>query len=251
MANVAALPIMLKALRLASINTHWENVAKKAVAEHWMPEQYLAELCAMELCTREDKRLQRYHKESDLPPGKTLASFDFDALTGVTVQQIKNLIQNPDWTERGENALIFGASGLGKTHLASSIGHGLIEAGIRVKFASATHLVQELQLAKQRFSLVEALSKLDRYAVLILDDLGYVKKTDQETSVLFELIAHRYERGSLIITSNQAFKDWDQLFEDSVMTVAAIDRLVHHATIITCEGESYRRKTSLKRKQTG
>lgn len=114
--------------------------------------------------------------------------------------------------------MIFGASGLGKTHLASSIGHGLIEAGIRVKFASETHLVQELQLAKQRFSLVEALSKLDRYAVLILDDVGYVKKTDQETSVLFELIAHRYERGSLIITSNQVFKDWDQLFEDSVMT---------------------------------
>lgn len=250
MANVAALPIMLKALRLASINAHWEKVAKKAVTESWMPEQYLAELCSMELSSREDKRLQRYHKESDLPPGKVLANFDFDAVTGVTVQQITELIQNRGWSERGENVLIFGASGLGKTHIASSIGHGLIEAGIRVKFVSATHVVQELQAAKQKYGLAGALEKLDKYAVLILDDLGYVKKTDQETSVLFELIAHRYERGSLIITSNQAFNDWDRLFDDNVMTVAAIDRLVHHATIMALEGESYRRKTSLKRKNT-
>lgn len=251
MANVASLPIMLKALRLASVNAHWESVAKKAVAESWMPAQYLAELCAMELSAREDKRLQRYHKESDLPPGKTLASFDFEAISGVTAQQVNALIQNPDWSHRGENVLIFGASGLGKTHIASSIGYGLIEAGIRVKFISATHMVQELQIAKGKYCLADALGKLDKYAVLILDDLGYVKKTDQETSVLFELIAHRYERGSLVITSNQAFNEWDHLFDDSVMTVAAIDRLVHHATIMALDGESYRRKTSLKRRQFG
>jgi DNA replication protein DnaC len=250
MANVAALPVMLKALRLACIGAHWQKVAKKALAENWVGEQYLAELCSMELATREDKRLQRYHRESDLPPGKTLASFDFNAMEGVNAKQVNALIQNPEWTGRGENILLFGASGLGKTHLASSIGHGLIEAGIRVKFMGATQMVQELQQAKQHLALVDALNKLDKYAVLILDDLGYVKKTDQETSVLFELIAHRYERGSLIITSNQAFQDWDHLFDDSVMTVAAIDRLVHHATILTCEGESYRRKTSMKRRAT-
>ena len=168
----------------------------------------------------------------------------------MTLQQITGLIQNPGWVERGDNLLIFGASGLGKTHIASSVGHSLIEAGIRVKFVSATHVVQELQVAKQKYGLAGALEKLDKFGVLILDDLGYVKKTDQETSVLFELIAHRYERGSLIITSNQAFNDWDRLFDDSVMTVAAIDRLVHHATIMALEGESYRRKTSLKRKKT-
>lgn len=247
MANVAALPIMLKSLRLACIGTHWQTLAKKATAERWVPEHYLAELCAMELATREDKRLQRYHKESGLPPGKTLASFDFSALEGVSLQQINALIQNPHWVEQGENLLLFGASGIGKTHLASSIGYGLVEAGIRVKFSSATHMVQELQQAKQNLGLAEALVKLDKFTVLILDDLGYVKKTAQETSVLFELIAHRYERGTLIITSNQAFKDWDHLFDDSIMTVAAIDRLVHHATIMNCEGESYRRKASLKR----
>lgn len=249
MANVAALPIMLKALRLACFNTHWESVAQKATAEQWMPEQYLAELCAMELSAREDKRLQRYHKESGLPPGKMVANFKFDAMTGVSAQQIARLTQDAGWAQRGENVLIFGASGLGKTHLAAAIGYDLIEAGTRVKFANATHLVQELQLAKEKYDLADVLTKLDKYAVLILDDLGYVKKSNQESSVLFELIAHRYERGSLIITSNQAFSDWDQLFDDSVMTVAAIDRLVHYATIFTLEGESYRRKTSLKRIQ--
>src|SRR3546814_344961 len=140
MANVAALPIMLKSLRLACIGTHWQTLAKKATAERWVPEHYLAKLCAMELATREDKRLQRYHKESGLPPGKTLASFDFSALEGVSLQQINALIQNPHWVEQGENLLLFGASGIGKTHLASSIGYGLVEAGIRVKFSSATHM---------------------------------------------------------------------------------------------------------------
>ena len=123
MANVAALPIMLKALRLACFNTHWESVAQKATAEQWMPEQYLAELCAMELSAREDKRLQRYHKESGLPPGKMVANFKFDAMTGVSAQQIARLTQDAGWAQRGENVLIFGASGLGKTHLAAAIGY--------------------------------------------------------------------------------------------------------------------------------
>ena len=107
---------------------------------------------------------------------------------------------------------------------------------------SANLLVQQLQLAKEELRLSEALMKLDKYNVLILDDIGYVQKTSEETSVLFELIAHRYERYSLIITSNQSFEEWDELFDNTVMTVAAIDRLIHHAKILQCQGESYRRK---------
>lgn len=109
--------------------------------------------------------------------------------------------------------------------------------------------MQSLQRAKEALRLTDALNRLDKYAVLTIDDLGYVRKTDQESSVLFELIAHRYEHHSLIITSNQHFEHWDKLFEDTIMTVAAIDRLVHHATILQCMGESYRGKASLK-KQT-
>lgn len=247
---LASLPLMLKHLRLSSIKQHWQPLADKAVAEHWRPEQYLSELCALELASRDDKRLQRYLKEAALPPGKQLGSFNFEDVKGVTQPHISQLINQPDWVTRGENLLLFGASGVGKTHLASSIGYGLIEAGIRVKFVAATALVQTLQRAKEALRLADALARLDKYPVLIVDDLGYVRKTEQESSVLFELIAHRYERHSLIITSNQDFEHWDKLFEDTIMTVAAIDRLVHHATILQCEGESYRRKASLKKQTT-
>ncbi len=135
---MASLPLMLKRLRLGSIKDHWQPLADKAVTEHWRPEQYLSELCALELDSREDKRLQRYLKEVTLPLGKQLGSFNFDAVTGVTKPHISQLIDQSDWVKRGDNLLLFGASGSGKTHLASSIGYGLIEAGIRVKFVAAT-----------------------------------------------------------------------------------------------------------------
>lgn len=227
---------MLQQLRLTAIKTQWQTMTQKAIAEHWAPDQYLAELCHIELLAREDKRLQQYLKDATLPTGKQLGSFDFSVLQGVTQVQVHHLIQQNGWVHKGNNLLVFGASGVGKTHLVSSIGYGLAEAGIRVKFMAATALVQLLQRAKAELKLMEALNRLDKYAVLIVDDIGYVRKTEQESSVLFELIAHRYERHSLIITSNQSFEDWDKLLDDTVMTVAAIDRLIHHATIIQCEG---------------
>ena len=247
--SAASLPLMLKQLRLSEVRKHWESLAEKAIGESWTPQQYLAELCHIELANRDDKRLQRYLKEASLPSGKQLTHFDFAAIEGTSKVQITQLIDSPNWVKTGDNLLLFGASGIGKTHLASAIVYGLIEAGIRVKFSSASALVQHLQKAKREFKLEDALIKLDKYAVLILDDIGYIRKTDHESGLLFELIAHRYERHSLIITSNQSFEDWDQLFDDTVMTVAAIDRLVHHAKIIQCKGESYRRKTLLKKSQ--
>jgi len=246
----AALPLMLKQLRLASMKAHWQELAGKALKQQWTPQQYLHELCLLELNSREDKRLKRHLHESTLPAGKRLTDYDFTAVEGVQPVQVHGLINERQWVGRGDNVLLFGASGVGKTHLASAIGYALIEHGLRVKFMPATLLVQQLQQAKAELRLSDALHKLDRYAVLIVDDIGYVRKTEQESSVLFELIAWRYERGSLIITSNQRFEDWDQLFEDTVMTVAAIDRLVHHATIIHCEGDSYRRKTALKKESS-
>jgi DNA replication protein DnaC len=242
----ASLPLMLKKLRLSEFRAHWESIADKALHDQWRPEQYLSELCHIELASRTDKRQMRYIKESQLPSGKHLGGFDFSAIEGATKARMYELADNHDWVKQGANLLLFGASGVGKTHLASSVGYRLIEAGIRVKFYSASALVQLLQEAKKQLKLQDALNKLDKYQVLIVDDIGYVKKTEQETSVLFELIAHRYERHSLIITSNQSFEDWDELFTDTTMTVAAIDRLVHHAHIIQLLGESYRRKTAMK-----
>ncbi len=245
----ASLPLMLKQLRLSAFTEQWETIADKALHDQWLPEQYLSELCHIELASRTDKRQMRYVKESQLPTGKHLGGFDFTAIEGLNKARMYELADNHDWIRQGANLLLFGASGVGKTHLASSLGYSLIEAGIRVKFYSASALVQQLQEAKQSLKLQDALNKLDKYPALIIDDIGYVKKTEQETSVLFELIAHRYERHSLIITSNQSFEDWDALFTDTTMTVAAIDRLVHHAHIIQLTGESYRRKTAMKKEK--
>jgi DNA replication protein DnaC len=242
----ASLPLMLKQLRLSAFTEQWEAIADKALHDQWRPEQYLSELCHIELANRTDKRQMRYVKESNLPSGKHLGGFDFTTIEGLNKARMYELADNHDWIRQGANMLLFGASGVGKTHLASSLGYSLIEAGIRVKFYSASALVQQLQEAKKLLKLQDALNRLDKYPALIIDDIGYVKKTEQETSVLFELIAHRYERHSLIITSNQSFEDWDALFTDTAMTVAAIDRLVHHAHIIQLKGESYRRKTAMK-----
>jgi DNA replication protein DnaC len=152
-----------------------------------------------------------------------------------------------DWLNTASNILIFGASGTGKTHCASALAYSLIELGKRVKFLPATLLVQQLQQAKLQFQLPAMLVKLDRYDLLILDDLGYVKKSEAETSVLFELIAHRYERRSLLITANQPFSQWESIFTDSMMTVAAIDRLIHHATIFEMQAESFRKQAAIER----
>jgi DNA replication protein DnaC len=157
------------------------------------------------------------------------------------------LAQDVGWLERSENLLVFGPSGVGKTHLAAAMGRAMIELGKRVKFSSATTLVQQLQYAKLQLQLPAALTKLDRFDLLIVDDVGYVKKTEAETSVLFELIAHRYERRSLLITANQPFSQWDSIFADSMMTVAAVDRLVHHALIIEIQAESFRKQSALER----
>ena len=143
--------------------------------------------------------------------------------------------------------IVFGASGLGKTHLAAALGYALLEHSIRVKFTSSTALVQQLQKSREELELEDTLKKLDKFELLILDDIGYVKKSDCESHVLFELIAHRYERGSLLITTNQAFSEWNSIFGDNMMTVAAIDRLVHHANIFQIDGESYSKKQALER----
>lgn len=249
MAKVASLPVLLKELKLASFAKHWEALAQKALDEQWLPQVYLAELCEQEAGQRHQKRLQRYLREAELPPAKQLSQFDFKAMPALPKNRITALVQQKQWVNQAENVLLFGASGVGKTHLACGIGYALLEQGVRVKFTNATRIVQSLQQAKQALSLPDALTRLDKYAVLIVDDIGYVKKSSQETQVLFELIAHRYETGSLIITSNQPFSAWDQIFDDNMMTVAAIDRLVHHATILEIEGESYRKRASMKKRE--
>ena len=159
------------------------------------------------------------------------------------------LTAGDSWLEKGANLLLFGPPGGGKSHLAAAIGLALVENGWRVLFMRTSDLVQRLQIARRELALESALAKLDKYHLLILDDIVYVSKDQAETSVLFELIGSRYERRSMLITANQPFGDWGKVFPDQAMTLAAIDRLVHHATIFEMNVESYRRRAALDRKR--
>lgn len=244
MSNEFTLPLLLKQLGLPTMLAHWKDNMEMAVNERWSHAKYLASLCELETAARYQKRIQRHIAESKLLPGKTLDSFHFKTKKSINAAQIQALADDIGWTKQAKNIVLFGPSGVGKSHLACAIGYRLIEQGVRVLFTPATLLVQRLQKAKQELKLAEALSKLARIPVLILDDIGYVKKNELETSVLFELIADRYESNSLIITSNQPFGEWDQVFPDTMMAVAAVDRLIHHATIISINEESYRKNAA-------
>lgn len=244
MNKVSSLPLLLKQLKLMNILKNWEELEQEAIKDQWSYGGYLQSLAELEVNSRYSNRIRRYTKESKLPSGKTLANFKFEDVISVNRQQIEALAENIKWIKDCQNVLLFGPSGLGKTHLASAIGYGAITQGVQVLFTKTTDLVQKLQEAKSKYRLPEAIAKLNRYQLLILDDIGYAKKDELETSVLFELIADRYETGSVIITSNLAFGDWDKIFPDSIIAVAAIDRLVHHSTVLNLTGNSFRRKES-------
>jgi DNA replication protein DnaC len=241
----AVLPLLLDELRLPTIKRFWEDVAVEASNKGWSGPQYLSHLCEQEIAERHRRRLARYMSEAQLPKAKTLESYDFSSIEGVTKAEVLGLASGEIWIKEGMNVLIFGPSGVGKTHLAAAIGEKLIEHGFRVFFSRTTELVQKLQAAKKNLVLPSALEKLEKYDCLILDDFGYVQKDECETSVLFELVCERYERKSMLITCNQPFKDWDRIFLDKQMAVAAIDRLVHNASILEIKAESYRKKQAL------
>jgi DNA replication protein DnaC len=241
MSVTAELPGLLRTLRLPTIGNMWQSLLTQAEDEQWSHARYLAVLLEHEANVRESKRIARFTRESGLPISKTITSFDFHAEMVPYKARIEAL-STCDWVERADNLLIFGPSGVGKTHLAAAIGHSLIEQGIRVRHFSSVSLVQMLQQARNELRLDDALHKLDKYAVIILDDIGYVRKSEAETHVLFELISYRYESGSIIVTSNQPFSGWEGIFPDSAMTVAAIDRLVHHSTILDIQAQSFRKR---------
>ena len=237
-----ALPMMLKELRLPAFGQHYEDYQGQAIDQSWGYSQYLSKLCEQEVARRFQTRIHNWTKEAKLARGKSFATLAINELPKTIQQKVIGLRDNTQWALQADNVLLIGPSGVGKSHIAAALGFHLIEQGIRVKWLQATALVQLLQQAKQDLDLMGVMSKLDKYRVLVIDDIGYVKKTDSETHVLFEFIAHRYESGSLIITSNQPFSHWDQIFPDTLMTVAAIDRIIHHATIVEIDGDSYRKK---------
>jgi DNA replication protein DnaC len=245
--DVHALPAMLTALRLPSFQRHWQALAERSDTEGWSAARFLAALAEIELAERDARRIQRHLDQSNLPGGKTLATFDFKALPSIPRARIEALAAG-DWVETGANLIAIGNSGSGKTHMLCAVGHALVEAGRRVLYTRTTDLVQKLQAARRDLALEAALAKLDKFDLVILDDITYAQKDLAESSVLFELIARRYEVRSLAIAANQPFSAWDRVFPDKAVTVAAIDRLVHHATILEMNVDSYRRRAAVTRR---
>jgi len=248
--DAARVELLLHELRLPSIRLMWAKLAEQSDKEGWPAARFLAVLAEHEMADRGRRRFERHLIEARLPAGKTLATFDFEAVPMVSKAQVMALASGDAWLAKGANILLFGPPGGGKSHLSAALGLALVESGWRVLFARTTDLVQQLQVARRELALESAIAKLDRYDLLILDDIAYVTKDQAETSVLFELIAARYERRSMLITANQPFGEWGKIFPDQAMTLAAIDRLVHHSTILEMNVESYRRREALDRKRS-
>jgi DNA replication protein DnaC len=247
--DAGRLSLALNDLRLPAIKLVWPELAARADKEGWPAARFLAALAEHEIAERANRRIARHLEEARLPPGKTLDTFDFEAVPMISKAQIAALAAGDSWLEKGANLLAFGPPGAGKSHLAAALGLALVENGWRVLFTRTTDLVQKLQAARRDLQLEAAIAKLDKYHLLILDDIAYVTKDQAETSVIFELIAARYERRSMLITANQPFGEWGRIFPDQVMTLAAVDRLVHHATIFEMNVESYRRRAAVERKR--
>ncbi len=238
--SIPALDILLQSLRLPSMLSAYPQLAERASTEHWGYGQFLQALAEEEVETRRKRRTLRLLKQSRLPDGKNLATLDQKLLPHKVRTLLPQLITG-GFAERAENILMFGLPGRGKTHLAAAIGHELIvNHSIPVLFIKTFSLVQKLLAAKASLTIERELAGLDKYEVIILDDIGYVQQSREEMEILFTFLAERYERKSLIITSNLVFSKWDSIFKDPMTTAAAIDRLVHHSVILEMTGESKR-----------
>ncbi len=236
---VESLAILLRALKLPAFTRYATEVAQKAEHEGWTFGQYLHHLAELEVHERRQRRIARYLKDSHLPGEKTLATITRSRLPAKVAKMLPTLCEG-GFVERGDNVLAFGLPGRGKTHLVCAIGHELILRGYRVLFTATFALVQRLLAAKRDLRLEKELALLDNYDAVILDDIGYVQQSRDEMEVLFTFLAERYERRSVIITSNIVFSEWDRIFKDPMTTAAAIDRLVHHAVILEMTGTSVR-----------
>lgn len=246
----AALAVGLKALRLPTMLRMLGEAQEMALREGWSHEQYLGCLVDCELAGRQDRRVERYICESGLSREKTFAVFDTNLLPMKVRNEIPLLVEGT-FARKAENILIFGLPGRGKTHLACAIGHELVRKQIRTYFTPARRLVETLLGAKQEHQLNRALVKLDRFDVVILDDIGYVQQSAEEMEVLFDFLAERYESRSVIVTSNLPLGEWDRIFRNPMTTMAAIDRLVHHAHILELTCDSYRAREAVMRKNGG
>jgi DNA replication protein DnaC len=245
-----SLALILKSFHLPTMASLYENVMEQAEKENWGYRKFLQHLCESEAQDRRERKVQRLLTESGLPAGKTLGNLDEKQLPAKVSRMLPTLLEG-GFVERAENVLAFGLPGRGKTHLLAALGRELIlRHGYRVLFVATFKLVQQLLTAKKELRLESLLKKLDRYDVVAIDDIGYVQQDREEMEVLFTFLAERYERRSLMISSNLVFSKWDQIFKDPMTTMAAVDRLVHHAVILELDNESIRAREAINKTRT-
>ncbi|MBA2662738.1 MAG: ATP-binding protein, partial [Bradymonadaceae bacterium] len=244
--NNTSLDHLMRELKLPGMRARHQELAHTAERQGWSFAQYLHQLAEGELEGRQARRIERLLASSKLPSEKSLRMLELGRFDAQVRRRLPVLCEG-HFVKRGENVLVFGLPGRGKTHLVCAIGHELIRKGFAVRFSPTFRLVEHLLAARRDYRLEAELKALDHYDVVILDDLGYVQQSREEMEVLFTFLAQRYERKSVMITSNLVFSQWDQIFKDPMTTAAAIDRLVHHATIVELTGESYRNEMAQQR----
>jgi DNA replication protein DnaC len=247
--TTTSLEMHLRALRLPSFQAHHDELAHTAEDQGWSFVKYLHSLAELEIEHRRIRRIQRLRHASSLPADKTMATLEIDRFP-IKIRRQVPVLCDGDFVERAQNVLAFGLPGRGKTHLVCAIGHELVERGYKVLFCPAYQLVQRLLVAKRDLLLDKELARLDRFHAIIIDDIGYIQQSREEMEVLFTLLSERYERRSVMITSNLVFSKWDKIFKDAMTTAAAIDRLVHHCIILELAGDSYRNEQAKKRNGT-
>lgn len=247
--NTATLELRLKAFHLPSFLAHYAALAEQALRAGWDPVQYLDELAALEAQERGERRIARLLSAAKLPREKTLATLDTARFAPALRNQIHRL-KSGEFLAGATNVCIFGNPGTGKTHTMAALGHELVRQGRSVFFTPVAQLVERLLQAKRDLRLARELQRLERIDCLLLDDIGYVQHDRAEMEVLFALLAERYERKSVMITSNLVFSNWDQIFKDPMTTAAAIDRVVHHSVILELTVPSYRAEAAQRRTRT-
>jgi DNA replication protein DnaC len=238
--SAEALGLLLKAFRLPTMATIYDQVVQQAEQQGWGYRKFLLHLCEAEAQDRAERKLERLLKQSGLPGGKTLGSLE-EAKLPAKVRRVLPALLDGGFVSRAENVIALGLPGRGKSHFLAALGRELVlRHQYAVLFTPTFKLVQQLLAAKRELCLESLLHKLDHFEVVILDDLGYVKQDREEMEVLFTFLAERYERRSVMLSSNLVFSKWGQIFKDPMTTMAAIDRLVHHAIILEFNGESMR-----------
>lgn len=241
------LEAQLKELRLPTVRASYEKLARQAETETLSYERYLLSLCDQECQERHRRKINRLLQQSCLPLQKNFETFDLKRLPTKVARQVQSL-RAGDFVDRKENLLAFGKPGSGKTHLLCALAQDLVHQGRRVWFTTCSLLVQGLLVAKRDLKLSRVLKRLAGFEVILIDDLGYVQQNREEMEVLFTLLADRYERGSVWLTSNLPFSGWEAIFKDPMTTAAAIDRLVHHSAILELNLPSYRLEHAKKAK---